>query len=106
MLQVLTQIYAFKNCAPFKECGTEINETFVDDTEHINIAMLMYNLIENRDNYSGTSGSLRQFKRDEQPINNNGALLILLQKILHHVNTNQILLVILLQMEKTDKKKM
>ena len=32
---------AFKNCAPFKECRTEINETFVDETEHINIAMPM-----------------------------------------------------------------
>ena len=35
---------AFKNCAPFKECRTEINETFVNKTEHINIAMSMYNL--------------------------------------------------------------
>ena len=35
---------AFKNCAPFRECKTEINETFVDKTEHINIAMPMYNL--------------------------------------------------------------
>ena len=56
---------AFKNCAPFKECRTEINETFVDRTEHINIAMPMYNLIEYSDNYSDTSGSLWQFKRDE-----------------------------------------
>ena len=56
---------AFKNCAPFKECRTEINETFVDETEHINIAMPMYNLIEYSDNYSDTSGSLWQFKRDE-----------------------------------------
>ena len=31
-------------------------------------------------------------------------LLILLQKILHHLNTNQILLVILLQMEQIEKK--
>ena len=56
---------AFKNCAPFKKCRTEINETFVDDAEHINIAMPMYNLIEYSDNYSDTSGSLWQFKRDE-----------------------------------------
>ena len=56
---------AFKNCSPFKECRTEINETFVDETEHINIAMPMYNLIEYSDNYSDTSGSLWQFKRDE-----------------------------------------
>ena len=30
----------------------------------------MYNLIECSDNYSGTSGSLWQFKRDESPITN------------------------------------
>ena len=30
--------------------------------------MPMYNLIEYSDNYSDTSGSLRQFKRDELPI--------------------------------------
>ena len=56
---------AFKNCAPFKKCRTEINETFVDEAEHINIAMPMYNLIEYSDNYSGTSGTLWQLKRDE-----------------------------------------
>ena len=56
---------AFKNCAPFRKCRTEINETFIDEAEHINIAMLMYNLIEYSDNYSDTSGSLWQFKRDE-----------------------------------------
>ena len=36
---------AFENCAPFKKCRTEINATFVDDAQHINIAMPMYNLI-------------------------------------------------------------
>ena len=30
----------------------------------------MYNLIEYSDNYSDTSGSLCQFKRDEPPVNN------------------------------------
>ena len=25
---------AFKNCSPFRECRTEINETFVDNAEH------------------------------------------------------------------------
>ena len=64
---------AFKNCAPFKDCRTEINDTFVDYADFINITMPMYNLIEYSDNYSDTSGSLWQFKRDEQPINNNGA---------------------------------
>ena len=34
--------------------------------------MPMYNLIEYSVNYSDTSESLRQFKRDESPVNNNG----------------------------------
>ena len=56
---------AFKNCSPFRECRAEINETFIDETEHINIAMSMYNLIEYSENYSDHSGCLWQFKRDE-----------------------------------------
>ena len=48
---------AFKNSAPFKKCRTEINETFVDDANFINITMPMYNVIEYSDNYSDTSGS-------------------------------------------------
>ena len=62
---------ALKNCAPFRKCRAEINKTFVDEADHINIAMLMYNLIEYSDNYSETFGSLWQFKRDEQPKENN-----------------------------------
>ena len=34
--------------------------------------MPMYNLIEYSDTYSDTSGRLCQFKRDKQPINDNG----------------------------------
>ena len=56
---------AFKNCSPFRKCRTKINETFVDEADFINITMPMYNLIEYSDNYSDTSGSLWQFKRDE-----------------------------------------
>ena len=56
---------AFKNCIPFTKSTTEINETFIDEAEHINIAMPMYNLIEYSDNYSDTSGNLWQFQRDE-----------------------------------------
>ena len=41
------------------------NETFVDEAENINIAMPMSNIIEYSDNYSDTSGSLWQFKKDE-----------------------------------------
>ena len=55
---------AFKNCSPFRKCRTEINETFIDEADFINITMPMYNLIEYSDNYSDTSGSLWGFKRD------------------------------------------
>ena len=40
----VTQV-VFKNCAPFEKCRTEINETFVDEADFINITMPMYNLI-------------------------------------------------------------
>ena len=35
-----TQV-AFKNCAPFKDCRTEIGGTFVDYADFINITMPM-----------------------------------------------------------------
>ena len=55
----------FKNCAPFEKCRTKINETFIDETDFINITMPMYNLIQYSVNYSFTSGSLWHFGRDE-----------------------------------------
>ena len=61
---MIIQTLHLKN-APFRKFRTEINETFIDEAEHISIAMPMYNLIECSDNYSDTSGSLWQFKRDE-----------------------------------------
>ena len=63
-LTAATQVL-FKNCAPFEKCSTEIDGTLVDEADFINITMPMYNLIEYSDNYSDTSGSLWQFKRDE-----------------------------------------
>ena len=60
---------AFKNCAPFSTCTTKINDVFVDEANHIYIAMPMYNLIEYSDNYSDTSGHLWQFKRDKVAAN-------------------------------------
>ena len=48
----------FKNCAPFINCISEINNTQVRNAQDINIVMPMYNLIEYSDNYSKTSGSL------------------------------------------------
>ena len=61
---------AFKNCTPFSSCKTEINDVFIDEANHVYIAMPMYNLIVYSDKYSDTSGSLWQFKRDDIPADN------------------------------------
>ena len=52
----------FKNCAPFKDCRTEINNIFVDYADFINITMPMYDLIEYSDNYSDSSWGLGVLK--------------------------------------------
>ena len=62
---------AIKNCAPFQKCRKEINDTFVDEADFINIAMPMHNLIEYSDSYCDTSGSLWQFTREEIATNAN-----------------------------------
>ena len=66
-------LVAFTNSAPFKDCRTEISDTFVDYADFINITMPMYNLIEYSDNYSDTSGRLWGFKRHEVVNNDDGA---------------------------------
>ena len=51
----------FKNCAPFTNCISEINNTQIDNAKDIDIVMPMYNLIEYSDNYAKTTGSLWQY---------------------------------------------
>ena len=36
----------FRNCAPFTNCITEINNTQVDHAQKIDIVMPMYNIVE------------------------------------------------------------
>ena len=54
----------FKNCAPFTNCISKINNTQIDNAEYIDIVMSMYNLIEYSENYSKTSGSLWQYCKE------------------------------------------
>ena len=61
---------AFKNCAPIFTRIAKTDDAFADKANHIYIAMPTYNLIENNDKYSDTSGSLLHFKRDEGPADN------------------------------------
>ena len=51
----------FKNCAPFTNCISEINNTQKDNAKDIDIVMPAYNLIEYSDNYPKTTGSLWQY---------------------------------------------
>ena len=64
----------FRNCAPFANCISEINNTQVDNAKDIDIVMPMYNLIEYSDNYSKTSGSLRQYCKDIPAVDNNNEI--------------------------------
>ena len=54
----------FKNCAPFIDCLSKINNSQLDNAEDIDIVMPMYNLIEYSSNYLKTSGSVWQYYRD------------------------------------------
>ena len=64
----------FKNCAPFTNCISKINNTQIDNAEYIDIVMPMYNLIEYSDNYLKTSGSLWQYCKDIPAVDDNGAI--------------------------------
>ena len=46
----------FKNCDPFADLITEINNTQVDDAHKIDVVIPMYDFIEYSDAYSKTSG--------------------------------------------------
>ena len=66
----------FKDCAPFTNCISKINNTQIDNAEYIDTVMSMFNLIEYSDNYSKTSGSLWQYCKDTPALNNNGHVVI------------------------------
>ena len=64
----------FKNCAPFTNCISEINNMQIDNAKDIGIVMSMYNLIEYSDNYAKTIGSLWQYCKDIPARNNNNEI--------------------------------
>ena len=79
LMLVLLQIILIKNvinknCAPFTNCISEINNTEVDNTKDIDIVIPMYDLIEYSDNYAKTSGSLWQYCLDIPAVNDNNEI--------------------------------
>ena len=59
----------FKNCFPFINCKTEINNTQIDNAKNIDIVKPKYYLTKYSDNYSKMSGSFLQYPQDEQSDN-------------------------------------
>ena len=57
---ILIKKVIFKNCAPFTNCISEINNTQIDNAKDIDIVMPMYNLKEYSNNYLKTSRILWQ----------------------------------------------
>ena len=66
----------FKNCAPFTNCISEINNTQVHNAKDIDIVIPMYNLIEYSDNYEKTTGSLRKYCKDIPARNDNNEIVV------------------------------
>ena len=64
----------FKDCAPFTNCISEINNTQIDNAKDIDIVMPVYNLIEYSDNYAKTTGSLWQYCKDIPARNDNNEI--------------------------------
>ena len=62
----------FKYCAPYTNCISKINNTQIDNAEHIEIVILMYNLIKYSDNYSKTYGSLWQYCKEIPAVDDDG----------------------------------
>ena len=68
-MQVILKVI-FKNCAPFINSISKINNTQINNAEYIDTVMPMYNLLEHRENYSKKSGSLWQYCKEVPAVNN------------------------------------
>ena len=57
---------------PFTRSVIHVNDTHIETAENLELVIKHYNLIQYSDNYQDTVGSLYQFKRDEQPTDDDG----------------------------------
>lgn len=53
------------NNAPFTSCLSKTSSTLISNAEDLDIAMLMYNLVEYSANYSVTSRTFCEYYRDK-----------------------------------------
>ena len=64
----------FRNCAPFTNCISRINNTQVEDVNDFDIVMSTYKLIKYSAKYSKMSGILWQYYRDEPALAANAVI--------------------------------
>ena len=65
IIDIRNRFLAFKNNAPFTNCISKINNVLIDNAEDLDVGMPIYNLIEYNKNYIKTTGSVRNYYRDE-----------------------------------------
>ena len=66
---------AFKNCKPFTKSEIPLNDGNVETADNLDLIMDIYNLIEYFDNFSDSTASLYQYKRQE-PLENNANMTV------------------------------
>ena len=66
----------FKFCNAFTRSVIHLNDEHIETAENLNLTTNLYNLVEYSDKYEQSSGSLWQYKRDEQPLNNAGDIIM------------------------------
>ena len=54
IIDIRNKVLALKNNAPFTNCISKINNVLIDNEEHLDAAMPMYNLLEYSKNYRKT----------------------------------------------------
>ena len=64
-IDIRNRSLAFKNNAPFTNCISKINNVLIDNAEDLDVGIPIYNLIEYNKNYMKTTGSVRNYYRDE-----------------------------------------
>ena len=63
-----------KNCAPFTNCISKINNADIHNAKYIDIVMPIHNLMKYSDNYSKTSGRLWQYCEEIPALNDDGGI--------------------------------
>ena len=75
MVLLLLMVLQKQNPHPFTKSEIHLNDEYVETADNSDLIMNMYSLIEYSDNYSDSTASLYQFKRQE-PLENNADLTI------------------------------